>query len=59
MKSLLLEEEELARWDDWTRDTIDTRRAMLLRWAKDRWHFDFSDNTDDEYADELDDDDDG
>lgn len=57
-KSLLLEEEELARWDDWTRKSIDDRRAMLLMWAKERWQIDFSDNTDDAYADELDDSDD-
>ena len=49
-KSLLLEEREVAeKWDDWTVTTIDERRAMLLRWAKERWHVDFGDITGDMY----------
>ena len=49
-KSLLLEEREIAaKWDDWTVTTIGERRAMLLRWAKERWRVDFSNITGDMY----------
>ena len=42
-ESLLLEEREVAeKWDDWTVETINERRAMLLGWAKQRWDVDFS-----------------
>ena len=58
--SLLLEESEIAaKWDDWTVTTIDERRAILLEWAKKRWHVDFSDvsgetyDPDDESGDEA------
>ena len=60
-KSLLVQESELAeKWNDWTEATIDERRAMLLRWAKKRWHVDFGSDTgdmndpDDESGDEGD-----
>ena len=56
--SLLLEESDLTRWDEWTTESIDKRREMLLEWAQVRWAIDFSENTDDAYADELDDDED-
>ena len=47
-RSLLVEEREIAeKWDDWTVTTIDERRAMLLRWAKERWHVDFGNITGD------------
>ena len=49
-KSLFVQESELAeKWNDWTVATIDERRAMLLRWAKERWHVDFGNNTGDMY----------
>lgn len=48
--SLLLEEKELTKWDEWKPESIDERRAALLTWAKERWGFDFSDSSDDEYA---------
>lgn len=55
VKSPLFQEQELAQYDDWTAETIDRRRFNLLKWAKDRWHVDFSgidgsepDNDDDE-----------
>ena len=38
--SLLLQERELTKWDDWNAEAIDKRRAMLLRWAKERWRID-------------------
>ena len=44
--SLLMMERQIAdndRWNDWTVDAINERRAMLLDWAKERWHVDFSD----------------
>ena len=42
-RSLLLVERQIAdKWHDWTVDTIDERRAMLLDWAKGRWYVDFS-----------------
>ena len=51
-KSLLLQENELTRWDDWNTDAIDKRRAILLGWAKKRWHIDFSERSEDTYAEE-------
>ena len=48
--SLLLEERELARWNDWEPESIDERRRILLEWAKERWGFDFGGSSDDEYA---------
>jgi hypothetical protein len=55
VKSPLFQEQELAQYDDWTAEAIDRRRFNLLKWAKDRWHVDFSgiegpesDNDDDE-----------
>ena len=58
-KSLLCEENEIAeKWDDWTKESINERRAMLLHWAKERWHVDFGDvpgdmnDPDDESEDE-------
>ena len=49
-KSLLVQENELAeKWDDWTETTIDERRAMLLQWAKCRWHVDFGNTSGDMY----------
>lgn len=58
--SLLLVESDLTRWDDWTPESIDERRAELLDWAANRWHIDFDDTTiDDAYeeqaVDEVDD----
>ncbi len=49
-KSLLLEERELTRWDDWEPKAIDERRKTLLEWAKERWSFDFGGSSDDDYA---------
>ena len=60
-KSLLLQECEIAaKWDAWTVTTINERRAMLLQWAKKRWHVDFGNITGDMYDpdDESGDDDD-
>lgn len=49
-KSLLVQESEIAeKWNDWTVESIDERRAMLLGWAKERWHVDFGDYTGDMY----------
>lgn len=42
-KSRLFQELEIAKYDDWTPEAIDKRRAELLVWAKERWHMDFSD----------------
>lgn len=60
-KSLFVQESEIAeKWSDWTVTAINERRAMLLEWAKDRWHVDFGDSTgdlddpDDESEDEGD-----
>lgn len=40
--SLLRVESELAiNWPDWTRESIDQRRARLLTWAMSRWHVEF------------------
>ena len=50
-KSLLLVEREIAsNWDDWNAEAIEDRRARLLRWAKGRWHIDFSKIADGSYA---------
>ncbi len=57
---LLVERQIAAKWDDWTVKSINDRRAMLLRWAKVRWHVDFDNDTgymydpDDESGDEDD-----
>ena len=48
--SLLLEERELTKWDDWKPKSIDERRKALLEWAKERWGFDFGGSSDDDYA---------
>ena len=56
--SLLLEERELTKWDDWKPKSIDERREVLLKWAKERWNFDFGGSSDDDYAGDPDDDDD-
>ena len=53
--SLLLVESELTRWDDWTTESIDERRAKLLGWARQRWHVDFDDTSDDTYEEQADD----
>ena len=42
-KSRLFQELEVAKYDDWTIEAIDKRRAKLLDWAKERWRMDFSD----------------
>ena len=46
---LLVEGQIAAKWDDWTVTTINDRRAILLRWAKERWHVDFGNDTGDMY----------
>ena len=41
-RSLLQVETELAAsWQDWTRESINQRRARLLEWARSRWHVEF------------------
>ena len=55
-KSLLLEERELLKWDDWTAKAIDNRRAQLLAWARERWHVDFGDVSGDMLAPDDEDD---
>ena len=40
--SPFFQEQELARNDDWTRESIDKRRLKLLEWAKERWRVEFS-----------------
>lgn len=57
--SLLLVESELAKWQDWTRESIDERRATLLGWARQRWHVDFDDTSDDTYEEQSDEEGDG
>ena len=48
--SPLFEELDVAaKWSDWTVAAIDERRAMLLQWAKERWHVDFGNTTGDMY----------
>lgn len=37
------QEREIAPEDDWTKKSIDDRRAKMLAWAKERWRVDFSD----------------
>ena len=37
------QELELALQDDWTKESINARRAKLLAWAAERWRVDFSD----------------
>ena len=37
------QELEIAEQDDWTKESIDARRAKLLAWASKRWGVDFSD----------------
>ena len=37
------QELELALQDDWTKESINARRAKLLAWAEERWRVDFSD----------------
>ncbi len=57
--SLLLVESELTRWEDWTTGAIDERRATLLEWARQRWHVDFEDTSDDTYDEQLEEEGDG
>lgn len=52
--SLLLVESELTKWDGWTTESIDERRATLLGWARQRWHVDFDDTSDDTYEEQTD-----
>ena len=37
------QELELAQQENWTKESIDSRRAKLNAWAKERWRVDFSD----------------
>ena len=37
------QEREVAEQNDWTKESIDARRAKMLAWAKERWSVDFSD----------------
>ena len=37
------QEREIAPEDDWTKESIDARRAKMLAWAAERWRVDFSD----------------
>ena len=39
----LFQEQEVAQYADWTKESIDARRAKLLAWARERWAVDFSD----------------
>ena len=39
----LFQEQELAQYADWTKESINARRAKLLAWARERWAVDFSD----------------
>ena len=55
-RSPLFQEQELAKRDDWTAEAIDSRRATLLAWAKERWHIDFTGIHPAEPDDEADDD---
>ena len=52
--SLLLQENELTKWDEWTVNSIDERRRNLLTWAKGRWHVDSSGKDEDTYEEEPD-----
>ncbi len=40
--SPFFQEQEVARYNDWTRESIDDRRVKLLEWAKERWRVDSS-----------------
>ena len=37
------QETEIAKQNDWTKESINARRAKLLAWARERWAVDFSD----------------
>ena len=37
------QEREIAEQGDWTKESIDNRRAKMLAWAAERWRVDFSD----------------
>lgn len=37
------QEREIAEQNDWTKESINDRRAKMLAWAKERWSVDFSD----------------
>ena len=39
--SPLYVERKLAKWNNWTTESIDERRTQLLDWARKRWHVDF------------------
>ena len=54
-ESPFFQEQELAQYDEWTAESIDKRRARLLRWAKQRWHVDFSGTGTEELEDEEED----
>jgi hypothetical protein len=41
--SSLFQERELARFDDWTEESIFKRREKIIKWYLDRWHLDDSD----------------
>ena len=58
--SPFFQEQELAQYDEWTREAINERRTKLLEWAKERWRVDFSgidavepENDDDEEGDDA------
>ena len=42
-KAPFYQERELAEQDNWTKESIDARRAKMLEWASKRWAVDFSD----------------
>ena len=42
-KAPFYQEQEIAEQDDWTKESIDARRAKLFAWASERWAVDFSD----------------
>ena len=54
-----MEREIADKWNDWSVEAINKRRAMLLGWAKQRRYVDFSDidgetyDDDEESEDEL------
>ena len=37
------QERKIAEQNDWTKESIDARRAEMLAWARERWYVDFSD----------------
>ena len=41
--SFYQEREIAAQYADWTKESINSRRAQLFKWARDRWAVDFSD----------------